>query len=151
MKVTMTMIWCARVQIKVIVTRVFRNVWTANQQSQIQIQILDASNAQPLGPAKALTNFVAAPNGTAEVFASLALPPNADLVLYTTFSSACRQQILKAQQINPTTGSKVGGPRVLVGCAQLPPRTASVGVYGLDIAGVSSKLITNLFHTSWNF
>lgn len=69
--------------------------------------------------------------GSAPFFQSEAIDPKARFVLYAGYSSACKKLILKYQRINPLTGRKIGGPKILAGCPDVA--ASSTGVYGLNV------------------
>jgi hypothetical protein len=110
--------------------RVFRNFGTANQQSQILIQQVNDVTGFPIGAARALTNFVKAPQFGLESSHSIAFAQDGTFILYTTFNSGCQKNILIAQRLN-ASGNKAGPSQVLAGCNQLASNP--LGLYGMDI------------------
>jgi hypothetical protein len=112
--------------------RNFRSPGTANSQSQVMIQNLDATTGQLQGLPRAITNFAKGLNTNAERFQSIAISPDGGLILYTIWSNACRKQILVARRL--ANGTSLGAPKTVIGCNQLRP--FSVGIFGINLAPI---------------
>jgi hypothetical protein len=117
--------------------RVFRNLGTSNQQSQILVQQLDNATGNAIGQPKPFTNFQLALIGPAESLPSVAVAEDGSFILYTIWSNACSKQILVARRLNPRTGTPVGPQKILVNCNGLT-NIAIPGFYGIDIVRLPS-------------
>jgi hypothetical protein len=122
-------------KIRYLVYRVFRNVGTASQQSQIVIQKIDDAKGKPIGAPIPLTQFKNAFQAGAESVQSLALSPDGKLLLFTEYSGACKKMILKAASLSGNKFAKA--PVVVAGCAGLA--STPFGFLGLDIMRLSEE------------
>jgi hypothetical protein len=111
--------------------RVFRNIGTPTQQSQILTQQLNEATLQPIGVAKQFTNFAKALQFGPETAHSVALAQDGRFIIYTRYNSACKKEIMVIQRLGPRTGNKIGPPKVLFGCGSLA--NIPVGYYGIDV------------------
>lgn len=111
--------------------RVFRNIGTPTQQSQILTQQLNETTLQPIGVAKQFTNFANAPQFGPETTHSVALAEDGRFMIYTRYNPACKKQIMVIQRLGPRTGNKIGPPKILFGCSSLA--NIPVGYYGIDV------------------
>ena len=93
-----------------------------------------AGSARPSGisPPIILVNFKNTTLASNTFFQSVAIDPLARFALYVQYSGSCQKNILKFLRINPQTGRKMGGPKILAGCSDLTG-TNNSGAYGLDV------------------
>jgi hypothetical protein len=117
------------IKFRYLIYRAFRNVGTSTQQSQIMIQKIDDATGKPIEAAKPLTVFKNSLLAAAEAFQSLAISPNAELLLFTEYSGACKKMILKATKI--ANGTLSGPAKVVAGCEGLA--STPLGYIGIDI------------------
>jgi hypothetical protein len=119
------------VQTRLLAYRVFRNFGTPTQQSRILTQQLNGTTLQPIEAVKQFTNFAKAPQFVPETAHSVVLGQNGRFIIYTSYNSACKKQIMFIQRLRTNTGDKIGPPQVLFGCGSLV--NIPVGYYGIDV------------------
>jgi hypothetical protein len=90
-----------------------------------------ALEAVQLDPPTTIASEATTIAGSAPFFQSVAMDPKGRFIVYAGFSPACKKLLMKFQRLNPLTGGKIGGPKVLVGCPDVS--TSSTGVYGLNV------------------
>lgn len=88
--------------------------------------------AAGLGPPKPIVK-VRTGLGSSDFFQSVAIDPQGRFVIYTVFSPSCKKWILKFQRINPVTGKKIGGAKLLAGCPDVSSSPANSGVIGVNV------------------
>lgn len=84
-----------------------------------------------LEPPIVISNFAPTLQFGTLVYQVVAIDPKGRFVLYAKFNPGCKKNQLNFQRINPLTGAKIGGPKVLVNCVDVSASTT--GVYGLDV------------------
>ena len=101
--------------------------------SSVRLQALENSTGvlRSMGTPKNLTPFQATQQAGAEYYQSVAIDPLGRFAVYSVYSAACKKLIVKLQRLNPATGSKIGGPSVLLDCSDFAQ--FSVGAYALHV------------------
>jgi hypothetical protein len=116
--------------------REFRNLDSSNPQTRIMRQKIDDSTGDFKGQPKSVTKF------NDEFYAigsdSIAVTPEANIILYSQFDASCKKVVLMAQVFDPQSSKNVGLPQVLIGCSEVDGDFPIVR--GIDIAPVRSKL-----------
>ncbi|HSE39810.1 MAG TPA: hypothetical protein VLH08_03525 [Acidobacteriota bacterium] len=112
--------------------RVLRQQGNTNQTSillqQLQIQ---GNTLVTTGSPKTIAPFSETGQPGAQSVHSLALSPNGDFALFTSFDVSCGKETLKYQRLNPNTGAKNGGPITVLNCSNLA--STSIGGYAIDL------------------
>jgi hypothetical protein len=116
--------------IRDIVYREFRNPDTANSQSRLLFEKVNASTGEEISKS-ALTNFARAPIVDAEFVQGIAMSEDGGLVVFNSFGS-CQREIVKAFR-RGSNGLITGGTPIIYGCNRI---TNEEVPYGFSIASL---------------